>query len=84
MDDPLKELQKTFFSAVIEEGYNRGLDVVSLLPELSRLLTHPTLVSKGVASDAGLRFMLRAGYEQLQRVQASMRAEPDQDMDDST
>lgn len=78
-DNPLKELQKTFFSALIMEGFTRELDVMSLLPELPCLLTYSTLVSRGVASDPVFQFMLRAGYEQLQRVQASARAGLDQD-----
>ena len=79
MDDPLKELQKTFFSGLIVEGYGRGLDVLSLLPELPRLLSYEALTERGVASDPVFQFMLRVGYEQLHRVQANMRSGLDTD-----
>ena len=71
-DDPLGELQKTFFSTIILEGYNRGLDILPLLPDLNSLFSCHYLTEHGVSSQPTFKFLVRAGYEQLSRVQASM------------
>lgn len=60
--------------------------MISLLPELPRLLSYEALVSRGVASDPVFKYMIQAGYEQLARVQANretgLEQEQQQAMDD--
>lgn len=70
-DGPLEQLQTTFFFKVAEEVYNRGWDVLALLPPLASLLSSRTLVETGIASDPTFQFLVRAGYEQIGRVQGS-------------
>lgn len=95
-DDPLKQLQTTFFFAVVEKAYNAGgcvitvlwaiiiyrlsflllvcapdIDVLALLPQYNDLLGSPNLVSAGLSSNANFQYLIRVGYEQVDRVRDS-------------
>jgi hypothetical protein len=46
-----------------------GLDMLSLLPDLKSLLACPQL-QKGLSDDPSFRLLMKAGYEQVARVQS--------------
>ena len=47
-----------------------GLDMLSLLPDLKSLLASPQLQEKGLSDDPSFRLLMKAGYEQVARVQS--------------
>ena len=51
--------------------FHVGWDVLALLPPLDSLLSSGTLAGAGVAADHTFQFLVRAGYEQIGRVQGS-------------
>jgi len=71
-DDPLRELQNTFFFQLVAEAYNRGYDELAILPKLETLLTSQQLMDVGLTKDPTFQFLMKAGYEQLERIQSSI------------
>lgn len=45
-----------------------GFNLAEILPTIDSLLTSPSLVDAGVAQDAQFKFLVSAGFEQLERV----------------
>eukprot|EP00731_Ephydatia_muelleri_P027834 Em0019g707a len=65
-DNPLEQLQLTFFFNVVEQAYSRGMKLQGLLPPVEELLKSDLL--HGLTKDKSFQFLMRAGYEQLERV----------------
>ena len=49
-----------------------GFDLGCVLPEVEDLLSSPSLLEVGVAQGTQFQFLVRAGFEQLQRLQQNM------------
>ena len=45
--------------------------MLGMLPDLDSLLSSAHLQSAGLSGDASFEFLMRAGYEQLQRVEGT-------------
>ena len=58
------------FHNIISFLYVIGLDMLSLLPDLKSLLASPQLQEKGLSDDPSFRLLMKAGYEQVARVQS--------------
>ena len=48
-----------------------GCDLGCVLPSVEELLSSPSLLEAGVAQGTHFRFLLAAGFEQLERLQSS-------------
>ena len=48
-----------------------GCDLGRVLPSVEELLSSPSLLEAGVAQGTHFRFLLAAGFEQLERLQSS-------------
>ena len=44
--------------------------MLALLPDLNSLLASPLLTEKGLSDDPSFRLLMKAGYEQVARVQS--------------
>ena len=48
--------------------------MLALLPDLNSLLSCPQLVEKGLSDNPSFRLLMKAGYEQVARVQSHIAA----------
>lgn len=49
-----------------------GYDELAILPKLETLLTSQQLMDVGLTKDPTFQFLMKAGYEQLERIQSSI------------
>ena len=60
------------------------LDMLALLPDLHSLLSSPQLVEKGLSDDPTFCLLMKAGYEQVARVQSHIVATTVQELPDES
>jgi nuclear pore complex protein Nup133 len=70
-DDPLGQIPHTLFFKVVLAAFCKGCDLGCVLPSVEELLSSPSLLEAGVAQGTHFRFLLAAGFEQLERLQSS-------------
>ena len=46
------------------------MDMLALLPNIISLMSCPQLVEAGLQLEPGFQFLMKAGYEQVERVQS--------------
>jgi nuclear pore complex protein Nup133 len=73
-DDPLGQIPHTLFFKVVLAAFCKGCDLGCVLPSVEELLSSPSLLEAGVAQGTHFRFLLTAGFEQLERLQSSEMA----------
>ncbi|XP_072031616.1 nuclear pore complex protein Nup133-like [Amphiura filiformis] len=66
--DPLDRYQDSIFFRTVEKAYNEGLNLQLYLPGVEELLSCGEL--QELSDNASFQYLLRAGYEQLERLSA--------------